>query len=59
MRKALSRWISARNDLWEDDAKVEIEKKLDDYGQFKQKEFNLEEYNRKLELENEELSSFS
>jgi len=32
MRKALSRWISARNDMWEEDAKVEIEKKLEDYG---------------------------
>jgi hypothetical protein len=36
MRKALSRWISARNDMWEEDAKVEIEKKLEDYGLMKQ-----------------------
>ena len=49
MRKALSRWISARNGMWEEDAKVEIEHKLDDYGRLKQKQFDLEEYNRKLE----------
>jgi hypothetical protein len=32
MGKALSRWISAGQNMWEDDAKVDIEQKLDEYG---------------------------